>query len=1582
MDDFCGSQFWNDSLTWYTNGSTPDVTVCFQNSVLAWIPCVLIWVLSPLEAYYLLTSQRSYTPWTWLNCTKIVTTMLCLLVCVVEFLFTGVQGFINNKILPDVYFYTPFIKSATMFLVMVFTLAEKRKGFQSSGIIFNFWLVAFLCGLLTYRSLFLRNVFGYRFNDSPVFDDHSHLQDVVFHCYMIYYPLVGLNLVLNFFSDAPPILKRKVILKIERESPEKGASFPSRMLFSWFTSLVLKGFKQPLEVAHLWVLNQQDRSVNVAREFDKNWQKELRSKNFETESTITATFPRSSGSIDSGSNGPFSSNQDGEITFNSAKSRAAYNNADNSRMPNVVNALVRTYWPMLVLGAGMKLIHDIFQFVQPQLLILMIGFIEDPSIELWKGVLFASLMFITASLQSIALSVYFHRVYVVGMRMRTALISAVYRKSLVLSNSARKTTTTGEVINLMSNDAQKFMELMVFVNMIWSAPLQIALAVYFLWQILGLAVLSGLAVMVLMIPINGWLASMQKKLQTDQMKFKDDRIRLMNEIFSGIKVLKLYAWELSFQDLVKSIRCKEIAKLKEMAYLNAGLGFLWTCAPFLVSLASFLTYVLLDKKNVLDPKKAFVSLTLFHILRFPLSMLPLLISMLIQAAVSVKRINNFLNLEELDLYVARSSSRTSPVSISVEKGTFAWSNAECEQPTLHDITLRVGRGKLVAIVGQVGCGKSSLLSAILGDMEKIGGEVEVHGKLAYVAQQTWIQNTTVRENVLFNRPFEAKRYDAVIDACALRTDLQILPGGDETEIGEKGINLSGGQKQRISLARACYSDADVFLFDDPLSAVDSHVGKHIFDKVIGNSGYLAGRTRVLVTHGISFLPHVDHIVVLGDGRIQEEGTYRELLAKKGVFADVLMQFIQAGAGKEDSVDETEVNLMEDTINEVQGAPLTEDEISEENPDCVTGLRKPSRCVSQDKSTSNSRLSFESSGHFSRRVSISQSSNVKAGEQSSEVQQKLIQAEMMETGKVQWSVYLSYFAAMGYIWVFTIVLFNILSNLFALFSNIWLSEWSNDRLLADGTQDIHKRNQRLIVYGLLGLGQGLTILVASLALALGSLNGAEKLHSALLYNVLRSPMSFFDTMPIGRLVNRFSKDIDTVDLAIPQTIRSWIMCFLQVVVTLAIISFNAPIFLAVIVPVGALYYGIQVIYIESSRQLKRLESITRSPIFSHFSETLAGINTIRAYQKENVFVHESNNRVDINNQCYYPSTISNRWLAIRLEFCGNLIVLTAALFTVYYRSYMDGGKVGLMLSYALSVTATLNWMVRMSSEVETSIVSVERIVEYTHSDNEAEWRIEGKKPPFDWPSRGKIDFQKYATRYRNGLELVIKDITAVIEPGEKVGIVGRTGAGKSTLTLALFRLIEPAKGRILIDDLDITQMGLHDLREKLTIIPQDPVLFSGSMRMNLDPFERYSDADIWKALEQSSLKAFVSSLEKGLDHEVAEGGENLSVGQRQLMCLARSLLRKSRILVLDEATAAVDFETDELMQKTIRMEFRECTILTIAHRLNTIMDYDRIMVLDKGYIREFDTPANLLKKKNSIFYSMAKDANLVQTIYNT
>ncbi|XP_059893159.1 ATP-binding cassette sub-family C member 3 isoform X2 [Gadus macrocephalus] len=491
-----------------------------------------------------------------------------------------------------------------------------------------------------------------------------------------------------------------------------------------------------------------------------------------------------------------------------------------------------------------------------------------------------------------------------------------------------------------------------------------------------------------------------------------------------------------------------------------------------------------------------------------------------------------------------------------------------------------------------------------------------------------------------------------------------------------------------------------------------------------------------------------------------------------------------------------------------------------------------------------------------------------------------------------------------------------------------------------------------------------------------LRAAQLTHEAMLRRVLRAPQGFFERTPTGRILNRFSKDVDTIDTAIPDNIDIWMRTFWFTLNVLLVCSVLTPMFMVGVAPLLLFYWWVQRFYVATSRQLKRLESVSRSPIYSHFSETITGASVIRAYGKDSAFVRMSDTRVDDNQKSYYPGIVANRWLGVRIEFIGNCIVLFAALFAVIGKEKLNPGLVGLSVSYALQVTMTLNWMVRMTSDLESNIVAVERVKEYSETKTEAPWVVEDKRPPSDWPPQGNVEFRDYSVRYREGLDLVLKNLTLSVQGGEKVGIVGRTGAGKSSMTLCLFRLLEAAGGEITIDGVKISEIGLHDLRSKLTIIPQEPVLFSGTLRMNLDPFDSYSDEDLWKALEHSHLHKFVTNAPAKLEMECAEGGENLSVGQRQLVCLARALLRKTRILILDEATAAIDLETDDLIQSTIRTQFEDCTVFTIAHRLNTIMDYTRVLVLDKGEISEFDTPSQLLSQKG-VFYAMAKDAGLVQ-----
>ncbi|XP_033248599.1 multidrug resistance-associated protein 1 isoform X5 [Drosophila miranda] len=1544
MDRFCGSTFWNSTETWYTNN--PDFTPCFEQTALVWMPCAFYWAFVVFDFYYLKASLDRNIPWNKLSVSKMLVNLGLLVITALDLIMALVKKGGDSELpLYDLDVWGPIIKFATFLLIFIFIPLNRKYGVQTSGCQFIFWFLLTVLSIPRCRTEVRAAADRSKIDDSqqPSESDFSW-EEYMYVSFFVSFTLYCCMLLINCFADGQPTQTK--YQRGENEIPELSASFLSRITYQWFDKMALKGYRNPLEEKHLWDLRPQDSCSEVMPIFAYHWNQNVR-KNYKGRSKAE----------------PKAQFSNGNVTFENPHGEKT---GRKKGMASIMPPIYRSFGGVFLFGALMKLITDTLTFAQPQVLSLIIGFVEDqrtdPQPE-WKGILFSVTLFVLAAAQTFILGQYFHRMFIVGLRIRTALINAIYRKALRISNATKKESTVGEIVNLMAVDAQRFMELTTYLNMIWSAPLQIGLALYFLWQQLGPSVLAGLAVMIILIPVNGVIASRIKTYQIRQMKYKDERVKLMNEVLSGIKVLKLYAWEPSFEKQVLDIRDKEIATLRSTAYLNASTSFLWSCAPFLVSLVTFATYVLIDENNVLDATKTFVSLSLFNILRFPLTMLPMLITNLVQTQVSVKRINKFLNSEELDPNsVLHDSSKPHPMSI--ENGEFSWG----DEITLRNINIEVRKSNLVALVGTVGSGKSSVVQAFLGEMEKLAGVVNTVGKMAYVPQQAWIQNATVRDNILFGQQYDRKRYNKVIDACALRADIDILSAGDLTEIGEKGINLSGGQKQRISLARAVYCDADLYLLDDPLSAVDSHVGKHIFEEVIGPKGLLARKSRILVTHGVTFLPQVDSIYVLKMGEISESGTFDQLVKNKGAFADFIIQHLQDG-----NAEEEELNQIKRQISSTGDVP----ELLGSVEKAIKLARTESLSDSISVTSADSLMGTGSGGSLRRRTrrqnshdSVASAASLKKKQ---EVEGKLIETEKSQTGGVDFAVYKHYIKSVGiFLSVATLVL-NFVFQAFQIGSNLWLTKWANDENVGN---DTGLRDMYLGVYGAFGFGQGITSFFSDLAPALGTLHAASVLHTMLLGNVMRAPMNMFDTTPVGRILSRFSKDVESVDQKMPQVINDCIWCAFEVLATIVVISMSTPIFLAVIVPIALLYYFAQRFYVATSRQLMRLESVSRSPIYSHFGETVTGAPTIRAYNVGDRFIEESDAKVDKNQVCKYPSVIANRWLAIRLEMVGNLIILFASLFAVL-GGQTDPGLVGLSVSYALQVTQTLNWLVRMSSDIETNIVSVERIKEYGETKQEAAWELEqDKDKPKHWPEEGRVEFQNFQVRYREGLDLVLRGVSFNITGGEKVGIVGRTGAGKSSLTLALFRIIESAGGRIMIDGVDIAGMGLHMLRSRLTIIPQDPVLFSGSLRINLDPFEIKTDDEIWKALELSHLKSFVKSLTAGLNHEIAEGGENLSVGQRQLVCLARALLRKTKLLVLDEATAAVDLETDDLIQKTIRTEFKECTVLTIAHRLNTILDSDKVIVLDKGQITEFASPTELLDNPKSAFYSMAKDANLV------
>ncbi|XP_068578796.1 ATP-binding cassette sub-family C member 2 [Cebidichthys violaceus] len=1558
LEEYCGSIFWNAS---YLNRADPDLPVCIEQTVLVWIPLGFLWLSAP--RHLLSLCRRTQVDTKHLSkryiCKQLVVCLL-FLTAIAALAVTLGEDFGPSKVStvknPGVYYANPILYAVTWILLLLCQEGvRRREGSVDSATLFLFWFLLVLCDIFPFQTLLREALRLGEISDYPRF--------------CLFYISFGLELIaliLSAVADIPPEAEELV-----KKNPEAGAAFLSRITFNWISSMVVKGYKRPLVQEDMWELNDAESTAFINQRFQYFMQSELGAARVRLQNKLKIKRDKSRGKAqeESFQNGPSNSLGKGvsqdvlmmeeKVKKGEEKKKKNDKKKEEKDHPNswLISTIYKTFKWVLIESAFFKLLTDLLAFVSPQLLKVMVQFTQDKTRYTWEGYLYAVLLLVVTILQSLFLQQYFQRCFVLGMKVRTAITAAVYKKALVVSNDTRKESTVGETVNLMSADAQRFNDVTNFIHLLWSCPLQIALSIVFLWFELGPSVFAGLAVMVLMGPINGILATKARKIQIENMKFKDKRLKIMNEILNGIKILKLYAWEPSFQAQVEGIRGEELKVMRKFAYLTSVSTFIFSCAPALVSLATFAVFVGVSPDNVLTAEKAFTSISLFNILRFPLAMLPMLIAAMVQTSVSRKRLEKFLGGEDLESDIVRHDPSFNS-AISISDGSFAWEREG--EPLLKNVSMDIKPGRLVAVVGAVGSGKSSLMSALLGEMYSTKGFINIQGSLAFVPQQAWIQNATLRDNILFGSSHEESRFQGVIQACALAPDLELLPGGDLTEIGEKGINLSGGQKQRVSLARAAYSQADIYLLDDPLSAVDSHVGKHLFDKVIGPNGLLKDKTRILVTHGVGFLPYVDEIVVLVDGVVSEVGSYNSLRASRGAFSE----FLDTYAKEQSNQTYSEPDHYQD-VADVELIPEREDTLPDSPlEDTVSVTLKRENSIRRSQRNGSVRLRKNSSIRKSDNVS-----DLKKG-------QRLIEKETMETGKVKFSVYLQYLRAMG--WGYTVMVFLVyfIQNVAFIGQNLWLSDWTNDAVdYYNITYPNWKRDTRVGVFGALGVAQGLFVFLGTLLLANASVDASRTLHSRLLNNILRVPMVFFDTTPIGRVVNRFAKDIFTVDEAIPQSFRSWLLCLLGVLGTLFVICLATPFFTIIILPLALVYFFVQRFYVATSRQLRRLDSVSRSPIYSHFSETVSGLSVIRAYGHQERFLKHNETTTDENLKSLYPWIVSNRWLAIRLEFLGNLVVFFAALLAVISRDSLDSGLVGLSISYALNVTQTLNWLVRMTSELETNIVAVERVNEYSKLENEAKW-VTDTRPPEKWPQAGRLQFDNYKVRYRPGLDLVLHGITCDIDSTEKIGIVGRTGAGKSSLTNCLFRIIEAADGHILIDDVDVSTIGLHDLRNRLTIIPQDPVLFSGTLRMNLDPFDKFSDEAIWRVLELSHLKDYVAGLPEGLQHEVAEGGENLSVGQRQLLCLARALLRKSRILILDEATAAVDLETDDLIQNTIRKEFSHCTVLTIAHRLHSIMDSSRVMVLDAGKIVEFDSPSNLLQKHGH-FYAMAKDAGITQ-----
>ncbi|NXC38211.1 MRP1 protein, partial [Penelope pileata] len=1500
----CGARegpagLWDWNQTWYTN--TPRFTWCFENTVIAWIPCAYLWICFPFYYLYLRHKDKGYIRMSCIFKTKMVLGFLLVILCfsnVFFVLWEISQGIPRTP----TFFISPAVLGITMILAMFLTQAERMMGIQSSGIMLIYWLLSFLSAVVMFSSKIQHGL------------ERGFLEDLFHHVVTYLYTSLMLGeLVLFCLVDHPPFFSTAV--SSPNQCPEASSTFLSKITYWWFSGLVWKGYRQPLGVDDLWAVRKEDSSAEIVAWAEREWKKYHSRTKQKMES---ATFKKS-GTAEA---------EETEVLLQSEHSQS--------------RPLLQAFWSMFgtyfLLSTLCLVICDIFLFSIPKILSLFLEFIEDQEAPSWHGYFYAFIMVLLACLQTLFEQRYMYMCLVLGLRLKTAVTGLVYRKILIMSNASRKAVTAGEIVNLVSVDVQKLMDLIIYFNGTWLAPIRIIICFVFLWQLLGPSALTSIVVFLFLLPLNFMITKKRSHFQEAQMKHKDERAKLTNAILSDIKVIKLYGWEKAFMEKAYGIRTQELQALKRSQILFSASLASFNSSTFLIAFVMFAVYTLVDNTHILDAQKAFVSLTLINILNTAHSFLPFSINAAVQAKVSLKRLAAFLNLEELNPESSNSNRNTSDcvqASITIRNGTFCWSKET--SPCLRRIDLTVPQGSLLAVVGQVGAGKSSLLSALLGELQKMDGCVTMKGTAAYVPQQAWIQNASVEDNILFGNEMDETWFNRVVDACALQPDLESFPAGQKSEIGEKGINISGGQKQRVSLARAVYQKASVYLLDDPLSALDAHVGQHIFEHVLGPNGLLKDKTRILVTHTINILHQVDNIVVLVDGMISEIGSYQELLQRNGAFAEFLHSHATA---------EEKALPGFSALGDIGGT--------------ITSRNSPS----QDKLFSDN--SVKSSALGRKTIPASQDRTTAEATEG-----RLTRGETTKHGRVNTSIYAAYLRAMGLPLCAYIILLFTCQQAVSFFRGYWLSMWTDDPV-QNGTQQ--HTALRVGVFGALGVIQALGRFVSTAAVLLGGVLASHKLFLQLLRNVARSPMVFFEETPIGNLLNRFSREMDAIDSIIPDKLKSLLGFLFNLLEIYLVIIVATPKAAMAIVPLTVVYAVFQHFYVTTSCQLRRMEAASRSPIYSHISETFQGSSVIRAYKDQERFILKSNFLMDENQRICFPGAVADRWLATNLEFLGNSIVLFAALFAAIGRTHLSPGTAGFSISYALQITGVLNWLVRSWTEIENNIVSVERVREYSRTPKEAPWTLNDKLQGQVWLTEGRIEFRNYSLRYRPNLELALKHINLTINGKEKIGITGRTGAGKSTLTAGLLRLVEAAEGEILIDGQDIAQLGLHDLRTNITVIPQDPVLFSGTLRMNLDPLNKYTDADIWTALELTQLKNFVADLPDQLEYKCIDQGENLSTGQKQLVCLARALLHKAKVLILDEATAAVDLETDLQIQSTLRTQFQESTVLTIAHRLNTIMDCDRILVLEDGRIAEFDTPEQLIAQKG-LFYGLLEESGL-------
>ncbi|KAG0289698.1 Multidrug resistance-associated protein 1 [Linnemannia gamsii] len=1386
-----------------------------------------------------------------------------------------------------------------------------------------------------------------------------------------------------------------------------------------------------------------------------------------------------------------------------------------SRSPKLIRALYELYGTKYILIGVWKLIWAACTWAGAYYFLrVSIEFLEQ-AMPARTGYLYAMGLLLTSLGSSIAIHQLYGQCTALGIQVKASICVLIYRKALVL---ARIRGGAGEIINIVSTDVARIVEAVTNFHFLWSAMVETILILALAFPTVGwAAALTAVILVLVVLPVQVYLGRLTSNIQIEQTAVTTERVHLMSEILTAIKLIKFYAWEAPFQEQVSQVRARELALFKKNLQVKAINMAVVFALPVIVSVSSLAVYNS-KRTGPIDSSVVFTALSIYNTLRYPFLMLPIAVKSTSGARLALRRLDDFLTQPEVEPLKEYSVSEGGNTAIELIDGEFTW-DGDDNGPALQGINLKVKRGEVVAIVGDVGSGKSSFVAALLGQIRQTGSgpKLKLYGKSSYVPQEAWLNNLTLRENIVFGKAFEEERYNTTVKVCALERDLTLLAHGDRTEIAERGSNLSGGQKQRVSLARAVYHKSDIVLMDDPLSAVDQNVGKHIFDQCI--RGYLAGRTVIIVTHQLQYLHRCDRIVMLQSGKIAYQGTYQELMANEPTFNTLINTHVSSedADGNDDRLgndagvgdNEGEDGEREPTLEEQLMANENNNQVTASGSNVLAEITRkklgagPRRhtlppgtkvgdapgtttIVNQNYATitpqerlrllqrhlpyinKNSILASTLEDHvninfinragggagyyspmsddFSRaiyrneltihsipeggiygnqaakdrkrkqkqqhRKSISGASlrrhATRASEKDSfdytngggnsfhhhqhtalpegdieieedsdsdsdddEENPAALVGEDKSMDELGFADYVKYFrAGSGVLVTLLMIALFFIAHGIRIGSDYWLRLWVPNTL--NTTDQVY-----LGVYGAFIAAFAAAVLLRGLWFAHEATLKAKELHDRAFKSVMLAPMSFFETTSLGRILSAFSKCMFTVDDTLPDAALLFLQYFPLALGAFLLIACvvhwqNAvTVIVLLLIALLVIWYGSP-----ADSKLKQLEALSKPPVFQHITTTLEGLFSIRAYNVQTRFDGMNMDVLDKNHESLYAMMTTKTWTAFYLDIISSFMVFSTALFLVIYRDtiHQAPSVAGLALSNALQMLVFLQWTVRQMGEVQAQISTVGQLDFYgCKIDPEAPAENPATKPDASWPQEGRIDFNHLVLSYRKNTPPVLKDVSFTINPREKIGIVGRTGSGKSTLLVGLLRIVEASGGGILIDGVDISKIGLKDLRTKVGIIPQEPVLFVGTIRTNLDPFGQFEDNSIWRALDAVHLGDKVKEMPLKLDSPVIEHGKNFSLGQRQLICIARSLVIGSKIIVLDEATASIDMVTDRLLQETIKESFADCTVLTIAHRLNTIIESDKVLVMDGGVVAEFGEPHKLLQDPNGIFAELVSHA---------